>query len=407
MSQTTGSSRLEVISERVPRSLVIVLAIVIGLLVLALRKGPAVLSSFFWAEDATVFYLQERTPGPDLFSAYAGQMWIMQRALAWVLGWVQSVPLSMTLYYLASVAVTVLGSAVILQRRATAVFRRFRFQLIGFAGLLLVPAVAEVQGNLANVHVWAATSVMLCLSFPEPRSRWGKTAEVLWILAVALSGFTSAVLLPVAAWGVLRFRSRWASVRAGLILGSLAIASTVWLTSDRPVSTGGGYFERLSTALQTLPGRVGGALIAGEQSGPDVWRALSVGLLLLVLLVAVVDWKGPCLAWLAGGMVWLLLGILSQPLTSLPQLLLPFTAGRYFTVLLVACLLTLVRGVARPTPLRYVAWVGIAAVSFGVASDFTLMTSPGFTETEIRSVEICARSADPQCDIPARPWSQP
>jgi hypothetical protein len=293
MSQTTGSSRLEVISERVPRSLVIVLAIVIGLLVLALRKGPAVLSSFFWAEDATVFYLQERTPGPDLFSAYAGQMWIMQRALAWVLGWVQSVPLSMTLYYLASVAVTVLGSAVILQRRATAVFRRFRFQLIGFAGLLLVPAVAEVQGNLANVHVWAATSVMLCLSFPEPRSRWGKTAEVLWILAVALSGFTSAVLLPVAAWGVLRFRSRWASVRAGLILGSLAIASTVWLTSDRPVSTGGGYFERLSTALQTLPGRVGGALIAGEQSGPDVWRALSVGLLLLVLLVAVVGgWDG-------------------------------------------------------------------------------------------------------------------
>lgn len=407
MSQTTGSSRLEVISGRVPRSLVIVLAIVIGLSVFALRKGPAVLSAFFWAEDATVFYLQERTPGHDLFNSYAGQLWIMQRALAWVLGWVPSVPLSMTLYYLASVAVTVLGSAVILQGRATAVFTRLRFQLLGFAGLLLVPAVAEVHGNLANVHVWAATSVMLCLSFPEPRSRLGKTAEVLWILAVALSGFTSAVLLPIAIWGVLRFRNRWASVRAGLILGSLAIATAIWLTSDRPVSTGGGYFERLSTALQTLPGRVGGALIAGEQSGPDVWRVLSVGLLLLVLLVALVDWKGPCLAWLAGGMVWLLLGILSQPLTSLPQLLLPFTAGRYFTVLLAACLLTLVRGVASPPPLRYVAWVGIAAVIFGVASDFRLMTSPGFTETEIHRVEICARSADPQCDIPARPWSQP
>lgn len=407
MTQAIRSTTLQSLAAGDRRRAAVVPAILVGLVVFAVRKAPAILAPFFWAEDATVFYLQDQIPGGDLLHPYAGQLWIMQRTLAWVLGPVTSVPLSMALYHLVSVVITVLGSAVILQKRAESIFVGLRFQLIGFAGLILLPAVTEVQGNLANVHVWATISVMLCLSFPGPQTRVGRTGEVLWILAVALSGFTSAVLVPVAVWGVLRFRNRWASIRAVLIALSLAIASAVWLTTDRPISAGGGVLERLSTALQTLPGRVGGALIAGEESGPDVWWVLSVALLLLVLVIAITDMKAPCIAWLGSGGVWLLLGVFSMPLTSVGLLLIPFAASRYFTVLLAAGVLTLTRGAAGSTWLRYAAWVGLAAILLGITADFKLDTQPGFTDSEIHKVDMCARSGDPLCVIPARPWSQP
>ena len=106
-------------------------------------------------------------------------------------------------------------------------------------------------------------------------------------------------------------------------------------------------------------------------------------------------------------MVWVLLGAFSMPLTSITQLLVPFTSGRYYTVLLAACVLTLTRALARPTRLRYAAGLGLAAVLFGVVADFRLPTSPGFTDAEIQQVEYCARSGDPFCDTPARPWAQP
>lgn len=389
------------------RADVAALAVVVGLLLFAIRKVSAIGHPFFWGEDAIIFYLQDTVPGQDLFDSYAGQLWILQRMVAPLLGAAPSVPLTMTLYYLASVAITVLSCAVILQQRAAAVFVRFRFQLIGFAAIMLLPAVMEVHGNLANIHVWATISVMLCLSFPEPRTTWRKTAEGVWILVVALSGFTSAVLLPVAAWGLWRFRSRWAGVRAALIVLALTVAVAIWVTSDRPVATGGGLIDRILTAVESLPGRVGGALLAGEASGPNVPALLAIGLLLLVLVVALIEFGSPCLAWLACGMVWLLLGAFSVPLTAITQLLVPLTAGRYYTVLLAACLLTLIRGLASPTRLRYAAGLGLAAVLFGVVADFRLPTSPGFTDTEIQQVEYCAQSGDPLCDTPARPWDQP
>lgn len=312
------------------------------------RKPGSLLSPTVWGEDGTIFWGQWLTDGLNLFTPYAAQWWVSQRLLIAGLSWVPT-PAMPLIIYLTSAVVATLAVAVVLQKRAEPVFGQY--QWLAFAGLILLPTVTEIQGNLANLQVWLAMGLLVLLVVQAPRTHWGKAAELAYIVAAGLTGFLGVILAPVALWAAVRNSDRYVRARSGLMLLLAMVNVVVWASQDRP--PGSDLGERLLTLPGAVAKRWGGGLILGHHGmrfvWPDgflsLWLIPSLAMLALLGYLAWVDRRGMSWVWLVSAAIWLALGVIAPATTSGPEWVAQAAGGwRYFGLAIAVGVLVLVRG---------------------------------------------------------------
>lgn len=384
--------------------------VVLGAVILTMRRPTGFTAPTVWAEEGREFWADALRPGVDLWTAYAGQWWMAQRLVVGVLaeGPVTWMP---RLLYLVACVSAVLAVAVVLQGRARPLFGRFRYQMLAFVGVLLVPTAFEVQGNLTNLQSWLAVSLLIVLVLARPITRAGMAAELMYVAVAGTTGFLGVILAPVAVWAVWTNRGRYVSLRSGVLLLAGVLNLLVWGGQRRPPATA--LSERLLNFPEAGVKRFGGGSLLGEypmrvlwpHGAAGVWMWVSTLLVLLVLYLAWRDRHGPSPIWLLAGGAWALLGVISPTGSASPDWVFEADEGwRYFVLGIAAGFLVLVRAVA-PQATRVPAAVGlIACVPAMLVGAHLPPMEPAIDPGELTTFGLCVDGERPRpCELAIAP----
>lgn len=349
--------------------------------IVALRRPGAWTDPTIWAEDGQVFMARAWEGPGTLVAPYAGQFWLLQRALAMVIGL-----LPPTAWPLALSAVSALGvgavAAVPLLPRAAELFGHWGYRL-GLSLLIVgTPAVFETQGNITNLHWWALAALLIVAALPPPATRLMQIGELAVVAVLALTGPLGALVLPVALWRLIVARRHgepgaYLWCRAGVLGVGAGVGVLAAVVGQRASGN--------DVTLADLPAyfyvRWGGSLVAGDNN-LLAWRLdvdspwLLAGAVVMGLLVtlAVIDYTGPSWLWLVIGVAaaasGALIGMRSGDGASLLE---PRSIERYLLVLLIASWYVMVRGLGRGrTVVRVLAAVALALGLVGVVGDARL-----------------------------------
>ena len=320
--------------------------------------------------------------------------------------------------YLLTCLVAVLALAVVLQRRAEPLLGAWPHRAALLVVLVLLPSTSEIQGNLANLHVWIAVSMAVVLVLPPAGTVAGRWLEAGYLAVGSLTGLVGVILLPVAAWNVLRWRSPAARARAAVVACGAVVNLAVAATAGRDVADGAGL-ERLVRLPLVLVKRVGGGLLYGERTTAEVWPtgwwswwavpAATVLLLALGLLLA--GRRGPGWAWASAALLWIGLGALSVSGEGTDvdwSADHPYAHTRYF-VLAIACLVLLVAStLPRATGRRRAACLVFALALVGFAGDAHIDgRTPSITPDAAARWQECVDTGTTPCRLEIAPagWS--
>lgn len=376
--------------------------------VLLLRRPSALAAPTIWAEDGAVFIAGSFLPWGDIFSPYAGQLWVLQRLVASVLG---QFPATWwpALLYVVSCLGAALAIAVVLSERARPLLGRFRFRVLAGTILVLLPGVWEAQGNLANLHWWAMVAAMLLLAMSAPNSSVGRVAELAVIGTIAFTGLGGVLLLPVALWRVLVDHERYVIVRSGIIASAAALQVLLtFALTDRGDNTD--PMSAVPTLAEFLIKRVGGGFLMGERLMSTWWiegpvsmalAALSVVLLGIVAVLVIVDLRGPSWAWLGTGVLCVSLAILAMPAEARAMSLSPYFGGRYVLLMLAGIVLIVVRALAGGGRPRWVAAGALILMVGGVVGDAVLPPlAEGIPKQDLVQMQACLDGEPEFADAP-------
>lgn len=375
---------------------------------LLLRKPGAMITPSIWAEDGTIFLQQALSPGQDWLAPYAGQIWVIQRALMALVAQFPMAWIPLLLYVVSCVA-AVLFLSPLLQSRAIGLFGSFRWQAAAFFLLLLMPTVTEIQGNVANLHLWMAVGLLVLVALPAPVTVPGRVAEIGYLCGAVLTGFLGVILTPAALWAAHKYRTRFVLLRAGVVVTGAAVNVSVWMLSDRP--PGSDVLDRLATVPGALAKRWGGGMTLGNYIMRFVWPEgfLSIFLipaLLILGLLVYLAWRdraGPSPVWLLTGALWLVLGIVSPAGGIAVDWVQSAIGGwRYVAVAIATGFLVLIRALSVGS--TRLAAVGLAACSLAILSGAYLRSpQPPVTASQMRDFERCIESANRPCVLPIAP----
>ncbi len=338
--------------------------VVLGLVVFVARRVEGLREPTIWAEDGRIFWADALHPGLDLTAPYAAQWWMAQRLLA--LGVVQlPVVWAPRAMFLAAALVAVLAAATILQTRSRAVFGAYRYQIVAFVLVLLIPVAWEVHGNLTNIQVWLGVGLLVTFAIPAPASRLGRVIELGFVVVAGLTGFLGVLMAPMALWSLATAKASYTRVRSVLLLAAAAGNLAVWWSAGR--AAGEGALARLLQVPETLLYRWGGGALFGEYPLRMVSNArvfvlvVAAAFLLVVLAAAWRDRRGPSPIWLFVACLWAVLALLSPTgAVGTAWMLDPLAHWRYFALGVAACLLVLVRALGTAT-VRWPYAVALAA----------------------------------------------
>ncbi|MCB0921409.1 MAG: hypothetical protein KDC08_06290 [Actinobacteria bacterium] len=381
--------------------------IILGVLLLMLRRPEGVWQSTIWAEDGRVFWAAALQPGVDLSTTYAAQLWMAQRLAA------QAVVIAPPdwappMLYGAACLIAVLAIATVLQRRARVLFGQFRYQLLAFLLVLMLPTAWEVQGNLTNIQLWLGVGMLIVLVLPAPVSVVGRVSELAFVLLAGLTGFLGVLLSPVAAWALVARRGRYVSARSALVMVAAACNIYVWLGAGRAAQEGS--FTRLARLPETLLFRWGGGALLGEfplrdyAGGRRYVLLLAAVFLCLVLAAVWRDRRGPSVVWLLPALLWGVLAILS-PTGAVGDSWMfdPSAHWRYFALGVASCVLVLVRAVGT-SAVRWPFWLALAACAPALLVGARLPAmGPALPPDELRSFARCLEVPGAVCELAIAP----
>ena len=317
--------------------------------------------------------------------------------------------------YLVACLIATLGMATVLQSRAAALFGPFPLRVVLFFVLIAQPLAFEIQGSLANVHVWMAMALLVILVLPVPITPGGRFVEVAFLVLSGLTGFLGLILWPVAAWGFLRNRTRFSLLRLSVVTAAaLTNVFVSWGTRSPGRSTVEDYV--VTSSLLVIK-RFGGGMLLGDSyqqrywgdSYLSVWALPAVMLLIAVVFLIWCDRSGPSPAWLASGLLWLLLGtsaVIQGPWEELKH---PFVVGRYLDLLVAATILIAFRALSlQSRPGRIVAGGVLVAMSFSTLAGFHIPQEPlgarySLDRAELAAFGECMSERTSRCKLPILP----
>lgn len=256
-------------------------------LLLFLRKPWALHTPQLWAEDGSIFLLQDNLWGAAvILDPYNGYLHLLPRLVAWLARHLFDVAWWPACYNGAAFVLTV----VLFARLASA-----RIALPGalkpwlILALPLVVGTGEVLINLTNLQ-WLAALFLVAQLFATPaRGRWSHAGDVALLVLAGLSGLFSVILLPLFLWRAVRHRSPDTLLAGGVVgvCGAIQLFCLLGTGTAGALEAGDTPFRPLM-ALSVL----GSRLVTWPLLGPAAVRAWPVWLH-AVLAVAII---GPLLA---------------------------------------------------------------------------------------------------------------
>lgn len=237
------------------------LTVVIAGAVFALRGTARLRNASLFAEDGQIFLAEAHNLGFAAFvESYAGYLHTIPRMLAWVL---TPVPITgaPAMYAAGAMLVHFLMLTPALSARLDWLVPGRVLRTVLFASLCLMPPLWEVLANIANLIFVGGICMLLLALSNDPRTRTGRTTELVAVALLGLSGPLIVIFLPWFVW-------RWCRVgrtpHSTLVTVVAAVAAGVqgltYLRSDRDTPGGGTGF----LLVQTVYERVGGSWLFGD-----------------------------------------------------------------------------------------------------------------------------------------------
>jgi len=201
-----------------PRPAQIAVGVVLLAGALFLRKPDALLHPQLWAEDGSIFLIQNEWPGLSAWwQPYMGYLHLLMRLIAWVAGFADPAWIPALYNY----ATFIIWVAVLARCWSP------RLELPAKAWLplafLFTPHTGEVLLVMTNLQ-WITAFVLLQQTFMRPPATWwGRAFELLLIGLVSLTGPHVIVFWPLLAWAAWRRRG----IYPALVLAVATLAAGI------------------------------------------------------------------------------------------------------------------------------------------------------------------------------------
>jgi hypothetical protein len=211
----------------IPRAAVTPLVIVLGMLLMAVRRGGLFTDPKLWAEDGVIFWTDSRRfpLWTTIFHPYDGYLHVVPRILS---AFTALFPIGLTpiLFAALAIAVTALSCSLVLRREMEWLIPSYPVRVALFFALVILPgAGSEVSGTLTGIEEYLATGLLFLALSRDPERRGPR---ILLLPAVAVMGLTgpfAAVLAPAFWLRAWRNRSRYSLIMAGIVTGCAAIVA--------------------------------------------------------------------------------------------------------------------------------------------------------------------------------------
>ena len=239
-------------------------AVAVAALCLALRKPWALLTPQLWAEDGSIFLVQDELLGLGAwFTPYNGYLHLLPRIVAWL----ASRTLDVAWWPAAYNGAAYLGALALFARLASR-----RIDLPAKPALILaftlVVGTGEVLIVLTNLQWLAAFFLLLQVFARPPRTPLERAGDLALLAVVGLNGPFAAVLGPLLAW-------RWWETRSRDDLTALAVTGAAALTQGILLLQTPLDINAEATPFRPLMALsvVGSRLVTWTFLGPDAVRA--------------------------------------------------------------------------------------------------------------------------------------
>lgn len=398
--------------------------ILIAALVLLIRKTDAFVNPQFWAEDGSVFFIQQYLHGARaLLIPYAGYLHLVPRVVALSAAALVPYAAAPLFYNLSSLVLTLAAVGSVFSPRFKSDFK----PLIALAVVLVPQHANEIFLTITNVQ-WVLTLVLVLVLLKEaPDRRFGNVplqaiADLAVVVICGLTGPFIVVLLPFFAW-------RWIKSRRASDLSLLAAATVVsalQLYFILSTSVPSGSFEVGSLlrgfaaviALKVFVGQFFGSIVAQAITSlhPSVatFTLLGIALVLYVITVAWIllssSFKNTLINVCVGIHIAMLAAAFFKARDSILGLIAVANGNRYFYVpyvMMAWCLIALAASQERRTraiaTTALVLMLGASITSGFHSNDFTDYTWGVYSQTiGTRSVAIPINPSGWKIEIPAR-----
>jgi hypothetical protein len=352
------------------------LIFVLGVVVVVVRDRHRLFSPTLRSEDGPIFLKEARDEGLGSFvHTYMGYVHILPRIVAYAFRWF---PLNWepSLYAFAAVGIGLGVNALALSPRMSPVLPQLWQRQLVFVLLCASPARDEVSANIANLIFIGSLGLLLLSLSDDPRTRWGRWAELVAVLVLGLSGPFALFMLPTFALRAWLRRSR----QSIALLVLIAVCATVqWgtlLTASRTAKSTGG----LSVYAELLAHRIFAAWAIGDDRLLSAWHRAPILVGAVVVLVVVAFAAS---LWLAesrlrsGALLLVLLLACAAP--SAAYWFIGSTPRAQRHLLLPLAIITVVFVATLTSPSKWLRCLAVAALALsliGVVRDFQMMPLP-------------------------------
>lgn len=372
-----------------------------------------------WAEDASIFYLQDQTRGLGaIFSEYAGYLHLICRIPAAIVG-----PFGLPAFPAAFAwigAITgILCFAVVLSPRLNGILPSVWGRGLAFLALCAIPAMQENGANVLNLIFVGGVAILLLGLAQQPVTGLGRGVEISALVLLGLSGPLIAFLSPLFAWRWVRQRSRYNLLVCGVVAITAATQLLVYLGSERVAGESGTVRDGARLYLQRVSGEWlmsgDGALESWDSGGSIV--PMSIGFVAIVAAASV---------WFFGVRALLALGItvgtsVAAGLTYGWVMQYPWSGDRHLVVPMAALIVLAVgaadrgtRAVRNQRGARRITSVGLGglaaiAVVFSLGGITTHFEVPRYDyltpESDLEAFQQCLDDGRTDCQIAIAPPS--
>jgi hypothetical protein len=262
------------------------LTLTVAALVLLIRKTDALLNPQFWAEDGTVFFLQQYEGGASaLVRGYAGYLQLVPRLIALFADTLFPYAAIPSVYNYASLLLTLAVIANVFSPRFPGTNR----PLLALAVVLVPHATNEVFLNVTNLQWILCLLLILTLLKEIPHERYGNVYaqaafDFLVVILCGLTGPFIVFLTPLFAW---KWWTNKCPYTSGILITALATATIqVSLILGYSVHTQGGLCTDFNVYSSLIGHRLFGGLFLGKDL-PYAVNPLVLGLLFICVLIMI------------------------------------------------------------------------------------------------------------------------
>ena len=207
--------------------------IVLGMVVMGLRRGGLFTDPKLWAEDGVIFWSDSRRfpLWTTIFHPYDGYLHVVPRILA---AFTALFPIGFTPVMFAGLAVvaTTLACSLVLRPEIGWLIPSYPVRVVVFFGFVILPgAGSEVNGTLTGIEEYLAAALLVLSLSRDPAVPWARRLLLPATAVMGLTGPFTPVLAPAFWFRAWRSRTRYSVAMAGTVTGCAAIMMTVLVLS--------------------------------------------------------------------------------------------------------------------------------------------------------------------------------